>query len=154
MQPAAERCGQIWLLSFIPYATHILVFTFLSGGSWSDFGCEVNSTDSDGSITCFCNHTTNYAVLMQIKPPPVSYSHYKSWLFLCSLFVVTNPSHLYKLEKTKQNSKKQNKANTTTLSTYNELLKNSRVTNHECKHFKKKNNTSFSNLHQIHQNCT
>ncbi|XP_063049872.1 adhesion G-protein coupled receptor D2 [Engraulis encrasicolus] len=35
------------------------------GGSWSSYGCEVLSTRED-STTCSCNHTTNFAILLQI----------------------------------------------------------------------------------------
>ncbi|XP_041957474.1 adhesion G-protein coupled receptor D2 isoform X2 [Alosa sapidissima] len=35
------------------------------GGSWSSYGCEVLSTQED-STTCSCNHTTSFALLLQI----------------------------------------------------------------------------------------
>ncbi|KAL2092421.1 hypothetical protein ACEWY4_012219 [Coilia grayii] len=37
----------------------------VDGGSWSSYGCEVLSTQED-STTCSCNHTTNFALLLQI----------------------------------------------------------------------------------------
>ncbi|XP_030622035.1 LOW QUALITY PROTEIN: adhesion G-protein coupled receptor D2 [Chanos chanos] len=35
------------------------------GGSWSTQGCEVISSHKD-STSCYCNHTTNFALLLQI----------------------------------------------------------------------------------------
>ncbi|XP_072018169.1 adhesion G-protein coupled receptor D1-like [Amphiura filiformis] len=40
--------------------------------SWSDYGCQRVVNDEKSHATCNCNHTTNYAVLMQIKPGPPS----------------------------------------------------------------------------------
>uniref|UniRef100_S4RJG2 GAIN-B domain-containing protein n=1 Tax=Petromyzon marinus TaxID=7757 RepID=S4RJG2_PETMA len=36
-----------------------------SGGSWSDKGCKLIRTGTE-STSCFCNHTTNFAVLLQV----------------------------------------------------------------------------------------
>ncbi|XP_064420194.1 adhesion G-protein coupled receptor D2 [Latimeria chalumnae] len=35
------------------------------GGSWSTEGCSITSSDSEFT-SCFCNHTTNFALLLQI----------------------------------------------------------------------------------------
>ncbi|KAL4622638.1 adhesion G-protein coupled receptor D2 [Arapaima gigas] len=42
-------------------------FTFMpeTGGSWSTKGCKVTSTWQD-STSCYCNHTTNFALLLQV----------------------------------------------------------------------------------------
>ncbi|XP_022089464.1 adhesion G protein-coupled receptor L3-like isoform X2 [Acanthaster planci] len=43
-------------------------------GRWSDLGCYVLKSDeenSDDEVSCFCNHTTNFAVLMQVVDKPV-----------------------------------------------------------------------------------
>lgn len=47
-----------------------------AGGMWSTAGCSVMMSLPD-STTCFCNHTTNFAVLlqvyeMQVREEPVS----------------------------------------------------------------------------------
>ncbi|KAI4547411.1 hypothetical protein MG293_003966 [Ovis ammon polii] len=36
-----------------------------SGGSWATTGCSVTAT-YQGSTACFCNHSTNFAVLLQV----------------------------------------------------------------------------------------
>nr|XP_032815075.1 adhesion G-protein coupled receptor D2 [Petromyzon marinus] len=36
-----------------------------SGGGWSDKGCKLIRTGTE-STSCFCNHTTNFAVLLQV----------------------------------------------------------------------------------------
>ncbi|XP_053551463.1 adhesion G-protein coupled receptor D2 [Bombina bombina] len=36
-----------------------------TGGGWSSYGCSMKSTSYE-STTCFCNHTTNFAVLLQV----------------------------------------------------------------------------------------
>ncbi|XP_075040815.1 adhesion G protein-coupled receptor D2 isoform X2 [Mixophyes fleayi] len=36
-----------------------------NGGSWSTAGCYIKNTLADGTI-CFCNHTTTFAVLLQV----------------------------------------------------------------------------------------
>lgn len=46
-------------------------FSLMAGGqasSWSTEGCRVTQSDSAGT-TCFCNHTTNFAVLMNYLEP-------------------------------------------------------------------------------------
>ncbi|CAD7668030.1 unnamed protein product [Nyctereutes procyonoides] len=50
-----------------PYPlTHLLSPCFLSlGGSWATTGCSVATLYQD-STTCFCNHSTNFAVLLQV----------------------------------------------------------------------------------------
>ena len=35
-------------------------------GDWDEAGCELESAGSDG-ITCYCNHLTNFAVLVVRK---------------------------------------------------------------------------------------
>lgn len=47
-----------------------------AGGMWSTAGCSVMMSLPD-STACFCNHTTNFAVLlqvyeMQVREEPVS----------------------------------------------------------------------------------
>ena len=54
------------------------VFSFSDGasggGRWSDYGCYLVKTDegAEGDISCYCNHTTNFAVLMQVVDSAVS----------------------------------------------------------------------------------
>ncbi|KAG8447858.1 hypothetical protein GDO86_015097 [Hymenochirus boettgeri] len=36
-----------------------------SGGAWSTYGCHVKSSQMEETV-CFCNHTTNFAVLLQV----------------------------------------------------------------------------------------
>lgn len=36
-----------------------------AGGMWSTAGCSVVMSLSD-STACFCNHTTNFAILLQV----------------------------------------------------------------------------------------
>lgn len=42
-----------------------LLFSPEGGGGWSTRGCSVSSSQED-LTTCACNHTTNFAVLLQI----------------------------------------------------------------------------------------
>lgn len=42
-----------------------------AGGMWSTAGCSVVTSLPD-STTCFCNHTTNFAVLLQVYEMQVS----------------------------------------------------------------------------------
>ncbi|XP_071494561.1 adhesion G-protein coupled receptor G6-like [Diadema antillarum] len=36
-------------------------------GNWSDFGCELVSASDDARLICECNHTTNFAVIMNFR---------------------------------------------------------------------------------------
>ncbi|XP_071483707.1 adhesion G-protein coupled receptor G6-like [Diadema antillarum] len=36
-------------------------------GNWSDFGCELVSANDDSILICECNHTTNFAVIMNFR---------------------------------------------------------------------------------------
>ncbi|XP_072170099.1 adhesion G-protein coupled receptor G6-like [Diadema setosum] len=36
-------------------------------GKWSDFGCELVSVSDDSILICECNHTTNFAVIMNFR---------------------------------------------------------------------------------------
>lgn len=42
-----------------------------TGGSWATTGCSVATLYQD-STTCFCNHSTNFAVLLQVYDVQVS----------------------------------------------------------------------------------
>lgn len=42
-----------------------------AGGMWSTAGCSVVTSLPDSTV-CFCNHTTNFAVLLQVYEMPVS----------------------------------------------------------------------------------
>ncbi|XP_072018289.1 uncharacterized protein [Amphiura filiformis] len=50
----------------------VCVYWDETNSSWSDYGCQRVANDEKSHATCSCNHTTNYAVLMQIKPGPPS----------------------------------------------------------------------------------
>ena len=63
---------------------------------WSTYGCEVVNSESEddsgeGDVECRCNHTSNFAILMQIVPfkvtTPVSVP---SWWF-CSHQLLCHP---------------------------------------------------------------
>lgn len=42
-----------------------------TGGSWATTGCSVATLYED-STACFCNHSTNFAVLLQVYDAQVS----------------------------------------------------------------------------------
>lgn len=42
-----------------------------AGGMWSTAGCSVVMSFSD-STACFCNHTTHFAILLQVCEQEVS----------------------------------------------------------------------------------
>uniref|UniRef100_A0A8C1XHA5 Adhesion G protein-coupled receptor D2 n=1 Tax=Cyprinus carpio TaxID=7962 RepID=A0A8C1XHA5_CYPCA len=58
----AERLSQ----SFITIADSLISQENVKGGGWSTMGCTFISTKNN-STSCFCNHTTNFALLLQIS---------------------------------------------------------------------------------------
>lgn len=42
-----------------------------TGGSWATTGCSVTAM-YPASTACFCNHSTNFAVLLQVRDLQVS----------------------------------------------------------------------------------
>ncbi|KAK2550499.1 Adhesion G-protein coupled receptor D1 [Acropora cervicornis] len=49
----------------------------LNGGTWLERGCHVVE-DEPLSVTCACNHLTNFAILMQVKEFHISTHHMKA----------------------------------------------------------------------------
>ena len=39
-------------------------------GQWSSKGC--NTTISDGNVICYCNHLTNFAILLVVREDTLS----------------------------------------------------------------------------------
>ncbi|XP_077991542.1 adhesion G-protein coupled receptor D1-like [Glandiceps talaboti] len=63
-----------------------------NGGAWNDAGCEILQTTSSYT-KCFCNHTTNFAVLVQVTdivfPEEVNLVLYYMTLVCCGISVVS-----------------------------------------------------------------
>ena len=59
---------QLKLLSLTRIALKKLCLNFSNeeGGGWSTDGCRLASRDN-GSVTCECDHLTNFAVLMDMS---------------------------------------------------------------------------------------
>ncbi|KAG8554266.1 hypothetical protein GDO81_003737 [Engystomops pustulosus] len=55
-----------------------------NGGSWSTAGCHIKKTLPDAT-TCFCNHTTNFAVLLQVYD--VQRSVEEEWMLRTLTFI-------------------------------------------------------------------
>jgi len=51
-----------------------------AGGMWSTAGCSVVASLLD-STACFCNHTTNFAVLLQVYEMQVSEEPFSAGLW-------------------------------------------------------------------------
>ncbi|XP_072286719.1 adhesion G protein-coupled receptor D2 [Pyxicephalus adspersus] len=54
------------------------------GGSWSTAGCAIKSTLDDATL-CFCNHTTNFAILLQVYD--VQRSTEEEWILRTLTFI-------------------------------------------------------------------
>ncbi|XP_068104051.1 adhesion G-protein coupled receptor D2 [Hyperolius riggenbachi] len=54
------------------------------GGSWSTVGCTIKNSFADSTI-CFCNHTTNFAVLLQVYD--VQRSTEEEWILRTLTFI-------------------------------------------------------------------
>jgi len=52
-------------------------------GSWSDMGCQKNTTLSNQTQTvCECNHLTHFAILLSANPPTFSDPITKSLIYI------------------------------------------------------------------------
>eukprot|EP00039_Didymoeca_costata_P000527 m.45991 g.45991 ORF g.45991 m.45991 type:complete len:910 (+) comp10321_c0_seq1:297-3026(+) len=47
-------------------ATPVCAFWYVDEGVWRTDGCVTLGTNADGSVTCSCDHATNFAVLMSV----------------------------------------------------------------------------------------
>lgn len=55
-----------------------------AGGMWSTAGCSVARSLPD-STACFCNHTTNFAILLQVYEMEVREEPGSGWCWHCQL---------------------------------------------------------------------
>ena len=62
------------LLFKIYYHTNLTCVTipFRNNGSWSGDGCSLVKTNGS-HVVCTCNHLTNFAILINIKPQEVTW---------------------------------------------------------------------------------
>ena len=67
LSPNMKRC-QISVLVFIHRSISSIHFFFTDGfGDWSSEGCVVGDyNETDGTVTCNCNHLTSFSMLLVI----------------------------------------------------------------------------------------
>ena len=77
--------SRVEILRITLFSLIYMLFYLRSGETtWATDGCESTATEDD-KITCHCDHTTNFAVLMQVKDVAVRFINYTFCLYLYPL---------------------------------------------------------------------
>ena len=70
-------CPHMHLFSIQDFIVHDANVVYRNLATWSKEGCHVVQ-NGDLSVTCACNHLTNFAILMQVKEFHVSFNVLKN----------------------------------------------------------------------------